>query len=405
MKTFAIVHNIPSPYRVYLFGLLNAELARWNRRLVVHFLATGHADRAHWTPGQMDFEHRTWRDIGFMVSGKEWHLNPGLIAEMLLRPPTHLMVGGPWDSISGPIISTLTQRRSRLVAWIEGNTRTPGRMTGLPLKLKRWLLGRFDYVAVPGGEAVRLVEQIVGEGIRERVVMLPNVVDESRFRRSTWGREAARLQLRLRAGERMALWPARLIEEKNVLATIEALDADMLAGWQVMILGDGPLLPDIVESIGRRGLGGRVRVSRAVDYAEMPKYYAAADLFLLPSLKDPNPLSVVEAMHAGLPVLISDRLGNYPEALDAGVNGWGCDPTSSRSIEQGCRAAFGAHPTQLEKMGRESERMANRMWASRKVVAQFVERVLTTGSCGRGDGETHRGEREEGAANDERGLH
>ena len=54
----------------------------------------------------------------------------------------------------------------------------------------------------------------------------------------------------------------------------------------------------------------------------MPKYYAASDLFLLPSIHDPNPLSVVEALHSGLAVAISDRCGNVEEGVMDGDNGF-----------------------------------------------------------------------------------
>ncbi|MFT4142864.1 MAG: glycosyltransferase, partial [Mobilitalea sp.] len=51
-------------------------------------------------------------------------------------------------------------------------------------------------------------------------------------------------------------------------------------------------------------------------------YYALADCFLLPSLSDPNPLSCLEALWAGLPLMVSEHVGNYPEVVVSGQNGY-----------------------------------------------------------------------------------
>jgi glycosyltransferase involved in cell wall biosynthesis len=58
---------------------------------------------------------------------------------------------------------------------------------------------------------------------------------------------------------------------------------------------------------------------------EMVRLYAAADLFVLPSLIDPSPLSPIEACAAQLPLLASRRIGNYDDVLEDGTNGWGFD--------------------------------------------------------------------------------
>ena len=55
---------------------------------------------------------------------------------------------------------------------------------------------------------------------------------------------------------------------------------------------------------------------------EIIKLYALADCFLLPSISDPNPLTVIEALWSGLPLLLSSNVGNYPETIKIGENGF-----------------------------------------------------------------------------------
>src|SRR5207244_3216182 len=122
-------------------------------RLHVHFMAAQHGDRKHWffDSNSFGFSHTLWRDLGITIKGKAWHFNPGLVAALRRRPPMYLMVGGPWDSITGLLASVLP-RRSVSIAWFEGNTKTPGRVGGPVGVAKRRLLARYHIWAVPGQE-------------------------------------------------------------------------------------------------------------------------------------------------------------------------------------------------------------------------------------------------------------
>lgn len=91
-------------------------------------------------------------------------------------------------------------------------------------------------------------------------------------------------------------------------------------------------MKQVIEStIQERGLSRNVVVLDPVAYECMPGYYAAADLFVLASVQDPCPLSVVEALHSGLPLLLSRRLGNASKALEESGNWWSFDPLDLRN--------------------------------------------------------------------------
>lgn len=52
----------------------------------------------------------------------------------------------------------------------------------------------------------------------------------------------------------------------------------------------------------------------------------------MPSLSDPNPLTCVEAVWAGLPLLVSNHVGNYPEIVEIGKNGFVFDYSNTDII-------------------------------------------------------------------------
>lgn len=81
-------------------------------------------------------------------------------------------------------------------------------------------------------------------------------------------------------------------------------------------------------------------------------------------------------MHAGLPLLVSNRIGNYPEALREGLNGWGFDPTNASGVQSAVHAALHAPDEQLLQMGRESHSIAASVWGSVRAVDAFLDGVL-----------------------------
>jgi glycosyltransferase involved in cell wall biosynthesis len=330
----------------------------------------------------MTFASKFWSDIGPTINNKPWHCNPTMIADLMRQRIDVLMVGGPWDSVTGALVSAFGRRRVG-IAWFEGNTKSPGRRSTGIRGVKRWLLSQFDLLAVPGEEGARLARLLWGEGDdMPRCVRLPNLVEEGRFsvdrdrpdramHRNEWCRE-----LGLPVDRKVAIWPARLIPAKGVCEFLSVIEPRMLLDWSILIAGDGPLRETVGNTITSRALGGHITVRHNIPYARMPLAYLHADLFLLPSLSDPNPLSVIEAMHSGLPLLVSKRIGNYPEALQVGVNGWGIDPSSADEIRTVCSEAFNCSTDKLKEMGRASARLAGANWNTGTAITNFVDAVL-----------------------------
>jgi glycosyltransferase involved in cell wall biosynthesis len=86
----------------------------------------------------------------------------------------------------------------------------------------------------------------------------------------------------------------------------------------VIIVGDGELRGELHRQVERLGLAGRVRF--AGPRRDLGNILAASDVFVMPSLWEGLPLSLVLAMGAGLPVVAS-RVAGIPEVIHDGVNG------------------------------------------------------------------------------------
>jgi glycosyltransferase involved in cell wall biosynthesis len=93
----------------------------------------------------------------------------------------------------------------------------------------------------------------------------------------------------------------------------------------LIMLGEGRLREHILEEKKKNGFN-HLYLEGFIGSNKYPQYFAFADLFILLSLSDCNPLVIFEALACGLPVVCSDRVGNAVDFVEEGRNGYIVDP-------------------------------------------------------------------------------
>jgi glycosyltransferase involved in cell wall biosynthesis len=88
--------------------------------------------------------------------------------------------------------------------------------------------------------------------------------------------------------------------------------------WRALLVGDGPARAEIEHLMAP--FGERVRFAGVVPHAELPKVYAAADLYLWPAINEAYGMAFLEAQASGLPV-VAGRTGGVPAVVSDGVTG------------------------------------------------------------------------------------
>lgn len=378
MKSLVFVMNIPSPYRLYTFRVMHAECQRRGIGFHVHFMARGHAERpASWLNPKMDFPYTYWRDYGKSFH----HFNPGLIWELIRNPPDWIHLGSPFDTFTCIALAFLA-RKTILCAGSEGNTKTPGQLHGIKGWMKRAVYSRCRYITAAGQEGVRFValHQSLTKKKMPEPILLPNLVDETQFRpREYWPMEdivRCRKTMGAAEGERLCLIPARFIWEKGLVPFFKILRPEMLEGWHITIMGHGPLRQEVESVMQERGVDRFVTIIESIPYDDMPVCYAAADLMLLPSVQDQNPLTVIEALHSGLPIALSDRVGNVDEAVTDGKNGWVLPVMNAEAFPQVLTQVWNADLDQLRAMGRHSYEYNAKFWRSDLAIGKYLDEVI-----------------------------
>ena len=135
---------------------------------------------------------------------------------------------------------------------------------------------------------------------REQVEVLPNAVDVSLF-----GTREERPTQYVQ-GKFVFLFVGRLVKVKGVetlLDSISRIPESLRSNAQFVFVGDGPLRGEVVAA-GRRI--PQIRVVGTIPHDSILPYFAHADAFLLPSLSEGLPISLLEALAASLPCVASD---------------------------------------------------------------------------------------------------
>lgn len=186
----------------------------------------------------------------------------------------------------------------------------------------RWIYRKVDHFCPIGSDAI---EHLMRLGVsQKRMTLTPYSVDDGLIARqcAATDRDQARKALGLADDAVLFLFSGKLIRRKQPLLLAEA--AASLAKnprLAVAYLGSGEQRTE-VESRLRPVLGDRLILPGFVNQSELGRYFAAANVFVLPTAYDTWGLVVNEGMHWGLPCIVSDRTGCRRDLVTEGETGF-----------------------------------------------------------------------------------
>lgn len=375
------VMNIPSPYRWHLFTRLHEISA--SRGIEFHVVFMSHKSvRRRW---RLDDFPRTFPfsvpwGVNLSRTGDRL-FNPGLILRLLYERWDWVILGG-YDNPTTAMLAALPLLNTRVkLIRSEGNLQAHSRFSdGFVAEAKRLLLSHCDGYFVPGQRGIEWLNHWLPERGGKPVYEFPNVIDDRGLIAQVAELRKNRRSLRQRLGvapeTRLFVTPARLSAEKGLIEFIQCMPADFGQKNAWLIAGEGPLRADIERTLAGTHQQAAVKLLGYVHPDQMPELYAAADVFLLPSLSDPNPLSTIEAAFAGLPLLVSRRIGNAPELLFDHQTGWGFEPTDRNEVQQAIYQAVSTSDLQLAAMSKTVTQKAEDQFASDGVCQRLIDFLL-----------------------------
>jgi glycosyltransferase involved in cell wall biosynthesis len=247
-----------------------------------------------------------------------------------------------------------------MVVWSEAiatgeQDRDPARVL-----FRRLIASRADGFIVPGRLAHGYIRTFSPDG---PVCLANNSVEEERIALGLKETVAKFME-----EEKIATFSGSLIERKGVHLLLKAFKElfdeipELRRRWKLRLLGAGPMDvsgfsdPNIVFEGFCEG----------EDYAALMRQ---SHVFVLPSLHDPNPLTVIEALFAGNVIIVSNRVGNYPEAVcgNGFVIGW----NSVEDIKKALCTVFRLNNIELARMAARSLEQAKAFTTTRSAAGFF----------------------------------
>lgn len=174
-----------------------------------------------------------------------------------------------------------------------------------------------------------------------------------------------------------AVMVARFVPQKDQRSVLRAL-IGLDPRIRVWFVGDGPTLPEIIAESHDLKLEGRV--SFLGHRADVAQILGMADIFLLASHYEGLPISILEALRAGLPVITTDA-GGARECVHDGVTGLVVPRGDVNALRNAIGALAGA-PSLRARMGTAGRRLFERQFTSGRMLSRtysVYERLLYGG--------------------------
>jgi glycosyltransferase involved in cell wall biosynthesis len=341
----ALLTNIPAPYRLPMFRELGS---RYDFEVI--FDAVTEPNRSWDVPRDPGFRCVYSKGVAIPYrrrrpdlegDDQRWvQLRYELLPSLARFRPDLIVTGemGP-RSLQAMLYARL--RGIPLILWWEGTPRTEGWVPGWKRRLRRFLVRGTARYWANGGESADLLASY--GAIRSRIDEGMIGIDTHRFaaavERSLPEREE--LHRRLDLAGTVFLFVGQFVPRKGIrefLNALEALPARTSGDFSAVFVGAGQL-EGALREWSQAHPEARVRVVPFQQPEQIPPYYAAGDVFVLPTLEDNWSLVALEAATAGLPQVFSQFNGAGSDLMALGAPGVSIDPTDTPAFSA-CLARY-----------------------------------------------------------------
>ena len=274
-----------------------------------------------------------------------------------------------------PVAATSVFLRSparRLVIWHHADLLRPRWAPYTYGHVQRALYRRADCVIV---SSPNLAAGSALVATARRVAVIPFGVPLDRYRRTDPARQVTVDRIRAASDGPHVLFVGRFVYYKGVHVLIEAMAS---CPGTLLLVGEGPLETSLRERVAALGLERRVVFAGQVSDEDLPAYYQASDLLVLPSVARTEAFGVVqiEAMAAGIPVVSTNLPTGVPWVNQDGVTGLVVPPEDSAALGRAIAAVLGDAELRA-RMGRHAYARADALFSRQRMIEAFKDVVET----------------------------
>ena len=257
-------------------------------------------------------------------------VNPGVIASIRKDKAQVVLVNG-WSYFSTILVIVAGRMMGRKI-WLRAESPLNQELqkSSKVIRIKKILLGkllfkrlvhRFLYIGTENRDFYKYY------GVpEEKLIYTPYAVNNDHFqgeaRKYKDDLPALKIQLGISPEKKVVLFTGKFIAKKRPMDLVKAFEAIGMGDWQLVMVGDGELRPEMEAFIKERGMSN-VSLTGFVNQGSISQYYAIADVFVMCSgVGETWGLSVNEAMNFSKPVIVSATCGCSTDLVSDGINGF-----------------------------------------------------------------------------------
>lgn len=329
-----ILTNILNPYRKAFFDEMNRQLESAGGSLRVLVMSRTEYDR-QWKYEDYATDYSVLLKCrSFRVRNLPFYFNRDLeqrIAEF--RPKVLVMDGGYMLPSNWKCLKLQKKYGYKLHFWSESHLSQQNSYNSLTKlireKIRMIFYQKVDGFWYPGEKALSFVKRYCRDDAE--LYQLPNLIEYKKFllpvdvteEERKRQRDSVRDKYGINKDKQMWFAPMRLHWHKGLIPFMELFaKVEGYKDVQLVVAGEGT--KEAEEEIRSKSmeLGVKLILVGYKGEEETISLYHAADAFFLPSVSDPSPLTCIEALWCGLPLLVSEYVGNSPEVVEQGENGY-----------------------------------------------------------------------------------
>ena len=320
-----IITNIPTPYRIAFFNVLHTQLQKKGGNLKVLYCAKNEPDR-HWKINlqEQQFDYEILKGFHKSIKGLYLHFNPSVLNKTKEFQPDYILYAGSWNMptvVFSLLFNSFFNKKYKKIFWSEGHDGSILHKNGIVPILRNFTQNKFDAFAVPNERSKTYLFELLGLN-KKPIAILPNTVDGKFFTKpETWNEENSneiKLEFNIPRDSKIIIQVSQIEDRKGVNEIVEFWrKLENKENYHLVLVGEGSLKSELIQKTQSdftiHFLGNQSK-------EKVKSLLFASDIFLLLTKNDPNPLTLIEASFAKLPILTTQFAGNCNEIV-VGNNG------------------------------------------------------------------------------------
>lgn len=376
MKTIILVTNILTPYRRHFYDLVHATAKLKGISFYV-LVMTDTSMNGNWHYNSYKTDYTILMPgIKVKFANQIILFNPTVNKYIKDLSPNLILVAGSYMFPTNWKVLNKYHNKIPIIYWNEAHNNEKRNYNKIVLKLRNYIRCNFFSHIDGYFYSGKLAQDFMKEySPKAKSYFLPNLIDDRKYYAIGTISDNEKLKIKeyynIDKNKRILICPARLTYVKGIHTFINLLNkCNYRKMFTLLIPGNGEMEVEIKRLIKSTQLDIRLLGFKSQD--EMLQLYAISDIFVMPSLSDPNPLTSIEALWCGLPLLVSTHVGNYPEVIKTGINGYVFDYSNEKQAIEYIDQIISAPTQWLRKAKGESLQIAQSMYNSINVVNKLI---------------------------------